>query len=502
MSIFRGFARRSTKASNDLSSTPSAARGTRSATTLGKLVRTTAFKLSVVYLAAFAVFAVFLVVYIGHNTQRMMNEQLNETIEAEVKGLGEQYSQGGIRRLIDVVERRSRQPGASLYMVTDYSGDVIAGNVAKLKGTMPRDPEIPIQIVRYLRNGADAQPQEAAVRVFVLPGGFHILIGRDISEGKRFREVIQSASRITIAVVGVLAILSWLFVGRRVMKRIDAVSETGRLIMEGDLSRRLHVTGSGDEIDRLAENVNAMLERIELLMQGLKDVSDNIAHDLKTPLTRLRNRVEAALREEPSEEGYREALEATIDESDQLIRIFNALLKIARVEAGSPDGGLERIDACEIAAEVAEFYEPVAEDEGVTFTSEICETAPVEGSRELITQALSNLVDNALKYGFPPKAEGEEDGENEKSDLHIALSVACEGKEVVLTVADNGSGIPEADHDRVLRRFVRLEESRTAPGSGLGLSLVHAVARLHRGKLELANNAPGLAVRLILPKVG
>ena len=465
-------------------------------TTLGKLVRTTAFKLSVVYLAAFAIFSVLLVVYIGHTTQRMMSEQVNETIEAEVKGLGEQYAQGGIRRLIDVVERRGRQPGASLYLVTDYSGDFIAGNIAKLEGSMPRDPEVPIQIVHYLRNAGDAQPQEAAVRVFVLPNGFHILIGRDMSEGKRFREVIGSALRITIAVVGVLAVLSWLFVGRRVLRRIDAVSDTGRRIMEGDLSRRLHVTGSGDEIDRLAENVNAMLERIELLMQGLKDVSDNIAHDLKTPLTRLRNRVEAALREEPSVEGYRDALEATIEESDQLIRIFNALLKIARVEAGSPDEGMERVDACEIAREMAELYEPVAEDDGVTFTSDICDHAPVEGSRELIAQALANLVDNALKYGLLAERSAN------AGPLHIALSVACAGGEVVMTVADNGPGIPEKDHERVLRRFVRLEESRTAPGSGLGLSLVQAVAHLHRGKLELADNAPGLIARLRLPKAG
>ncbi|WP_321341742.1 HAMP domain-containing sensor histidine kinase [Breoghania sp.] len=464
-------------------------------TTLGKLVRTTAFKLSLVYLVAFALFAGFLVFYIGHNTQRMMAQQINETIEAEVKGLGEQYSQGGIRRLVDVVDRRARQPGASLYLITDFSGDVIAGNVKNLKGRMPRDPDVPIQVVRYERNAGDGEPQEAAVRVFVLPGGFHILIGRDISEGERFREVIESALRITIAVVGVLAVLSWLFVGRRVLSRIDAVSDTGRRIMEGDLSRRLHVTGSGDEIDRLAENVNAMLERIELLMQGLKDVSDNIAHDLKTPLTRLRNRVEGALREEPSVEGYREALEATIEESDQLIRTFNALLKIARVEAGSPDQVLERVDASEIAAEVAELYEPLAEDEGVKFMSEICDTVPVEASRELIAQAISNLVDNALKYGRPQPKEGEKGPQ-----FAITLRVFCEGGDVVLSVADNGPGISLSDHERVLRRFVRLEESRTAPGSGLGLSLVQAVANLHRGKLELADNDPGLIARLRLPK--
>lgn len=460
--------------------------------TFARLIRTTAFKLSALYLAVFAIFAVLLVVYIGHATSRMMRDQLNQTIEAEVKGLSEQYRQGGLRRLATIVERRARQPGASLYLITDFAGNAVAGNIAQLEQQIFDNPPDRLIPVRYrLQSDADGDYHEAMVRVFPLPAGFYVLVGRDITEGKRFREVIDGALRLVVGVVGALAILTWVFIGRRVLRRIDSVSETSRRIMAGDLSRRLQVTGSGDEFDRLAENVNAMLERIEQLMAGLKEVSDNIAHDLKTPLTRLRNRVEAALREDPSEAGYRAALEATIEESDQLIRLFNALLKIARIEAGSPDDGMTRLEAGDIAREVAELYEPVAEEEGVAFSLDVGgDAAPFVGSRELISQALANLLDNALKYGRLAK-EGE--------GAAIAVTVRREGGEAVISVADSGPGIAEADRERVRQRFVRLEESRSAPGSGLGLSLVQAVARLHRGELELKDNAPGLVATLRLP---
>lgn len=461
---------------------------------LAKLIRTTAFKLSLVYLAVFAIFAVGLVFYIGHSTARMMTNQLNETIEAEVKGLSEQYRQGGLRRLAAIVERRSRQPGASLYLITDFAGNVMTGNITELDEDVFDNPVEQLRPVRYRREGdAQGDYHEAVVRVFPLPGSFYVLVGRDTSEGKRFRKVIDGALRLIIGVVGALAVLSWVFIGIRVLRRVESVSETSRRIMAGDLSRRLQVTGSGDEFDRLAENVNAMLDRIEQLMQGLKDVSDNIAHDLKTPLTRLRNRVEAALREDPSQEGYRSALEATIEDSDQLIRLFNALLRIARIEAGTPDEGMSVLDAGEIAREVAELYEPAAEEEGIGFSLKISGKAPLRGSRELIAQALSNLIDNALKYGRAENA-GEED-----AAMAIAVSVRREAHDVLISVADNGPGVAEEDRERVRERFVRLEESRSAPGSGLGLSLVQAVARLHRGTLELGDNAPGLIVTLRLP---
>ncbi len=241
----------------------------------------------------------------------------------------------------------------------------------------------------------------ALVRVFVLPGGFRLLVGRDLAERDRFDHIVKRAYWFSIGVFLLLGFLTWLFVSRRVLKRIDAVAETSRRIMDGDLSGRLHVDGSGDEFDRLAESLNAMLERIEQLMRGLKEVSDNIAHDLKTPLTRLRNRLEETLRQDPDAADYREVIGASIEDSDTLIRTFEALLRIARVEAGS--AGLEAVptDLSEIVGEVGELYEPAGEEIDVAVKVSVAPGLWVIGHRELIAQAIANLVDNAFKYGKP-----------------------------------------------------------------------------------------------------
>ena len=289
----------------------------------------------------------------------------------------------------------------------------------------------------------------------------------------------------------VLGLASWLFVSRRVLKRIDSVAVTSRRIMAGDLSGRLEVTGTGDEFDRLAESLNTMLVRIERLMTGLKEVSDNIAHDLKTPLTRLRNRVETAMAKAGTEAEYRDALEATIEDADQLIRTFNALLMIARVEAGSSDAQFADVDAAGIAADVFDLYEPLAEEAGVALNIDAPGPLPLAANRELLSQALANLVDNAIKY-----ATEAEEGPS------VAIAVARRDGSAILSVSDNGPGVAAEDRGRIAERFVRLEESRSKPGAGLGLSLVSAVAHLHSGSLELSDNEPGLRAELILPADG
>jgi signal transduction histidine kinase len=261
--------------------------------------------------------------------------------------------------------------------------------------------------------------------------------------------------------------------------------------MAGDLAERLPVTGTGDELDRLAINLNAMLERIEALMRGLKEVSDNIAHDLKTPLTRLRNRCEAALRTARSEPDYRAALESMLDESDGLIRTFDALLMIARAESGQARDNMTAFEAGDIVRGVGELYEPVAEEKGLTLQVEAPGTARVKGNRELLSQALANLVDNAIKYTQP--AEG-------TAEAGIVLAARAEGDRVLLIVADRGPGIAAADRARAVERFVRLPQAGLEPGSGLGLSLAAAVARLHGGELRLEDNAPGLRAVIDLPR--
>jgi signal transduction histidine kinase len=462
---------------------------------LGKLFRTTTFKLTLVYLTVFALLGVFLLGYFAWNTRRLFTEQINATVDAEVGGLAEQYREGGIRRLVMVVEGRSHRPGSSLYLVTTAAGEALAGNVGSLPTGLLDNPGWTETVYRRL-DEAEGQEHQALVRVFQLPGGFRMLVGRDLEERERLYDVVISAGRWSIGLVIVLGLAGGYFVTRRVLKRVDAMTDTTRTIMHGDLTGRLPIAGTGDELDRLAENLNVMLERIEALMRGLKEVSDNIAHDLKTPLTRLRNRCEEALRTAGSEGDYRAALERTIEESDRLMRTFNALLMIARAESGHAREDMTDFDATEIARGIAELYEPLADMKGLALKVEASAPTPVHGNRELVSQALANLVDNAIKYAKP----GTSAVNGAKPE--ILVKARADGDHIMLAVSDSGPGIPEADRGRVVERFVRLEQSRSEPGSGLGLSLAAAVARLHGGELKLEDNEPGLRTLLVLPRAG
>jgi signal transduction histidine kinase len=478
-------------------------------TALGKLLRSTAFRLLLAYLLIFTVFAFFTIGYVAWNAGRVLDDQIVGTIEAEITGLSEQYRLGGLRRLVTIVERRARQPGASLYLLATPAGERIAGNVDELpsevaarpseanaKPCIGQKPDCLYRESPYGRTGdPDTVSHEAIVRVFTLAGGFRLLVGRDVEERARLREVIRRAFGWSLLLVGALGLLGGWFVTRRVLKRVDDMTETTRTIMAGDLGGRLGVRGSGDEFDRLAQNLNAMLDRIGELMTGMREVSDNIAHDLKTPLTRLRNKADEALRSAKSPEELRAALDATIEESDNLIRIFNALLMIARLEAGNARETLSGFDAAEVARGVAELYEAVAEEAGVPLEVAVEPDLPVRGNRELLGQAVANLLDNALKYGRPtdPAAAPRVSVSAGKS------SAQGGGQCVTIAVADRGPGIPESERGRVTERFVRLESARSRPGFGLGLSLAAAVARLHGGVLRLEDNAPGLRAVLELP---
>jgi signal transduction histidine kinase len=457
---------------------------------LGNLFRTTAFKLSFAYLVVFATFALLALGYVAWNAGRVLDDQMVSTIEAEINGLSEQYKVGGLRRLIAAVERRAGEPGASLYLVTNAAGERIVGNIAALPTGLIVDPGQ--TEANYARNGeAQSLDHRAIMQIFVLPGGFRLLVGRDVEERDRLRSVIGRTFGSSVGLVVLLGVVGAWFIASRVLKRVDAMTDTTRRIMAGDLDGRLAVAGNGDELDRLARNLNAMLERIGELMRGLRDVSDNIAHDLKTPLTRLRNRAEEALRNAESPDALRAAMEGVIEESDGLIRVFNALLMIARLEGVDAREGFGLFDAATVVHAVAELYEPLASEQGQTLTV-VTEGEPLtlRGSRELIGQALANLVDNAVKYGGPG-------GE-------IRVTAARTGESLRLSVSDSGPGIPSEARGRVLDRFVRLEEARSRPGFGLGLSLVNAVVRLHQGTLGLEDrgsdgNASGLVVVLTLP---
>jgi signal transduction histidine kinase len=461
---------------------------------LGKLLRTTAFQLTLAYLLIFILFAVSLLGYFALNTRRLITEQITRTVNTEIGRLREQYNEAGIRGLVLVLDLRSRRPGSSLYLVTTPTGEGLAGNVGSLEPGVLDHPGWLETSYRRIE-APDGVEHRALVQVVELPGGFRLLVGRDLEERERIYGIISNAGRWSFALVVVLGLAGGFFVSRRVLKRIDAMTDTANTIMAGDLGGRLPIAGTGDELDRLAGNVNAMLERIEALMRGLKEVTDNIAHDLKTPLTRMRNRCEQALRGEQGRD-YRAALESTIAESDDLIRTFDALLMIARAESGQARGNMDEFDAAEIARDVGELYEPLAEQKGLVLKIDAPAPAGVRGNRELVSQALANLVDNAIKYAGPDasKING--------AAAEILVKAGADGERITLSVADRGPGIPEADRGRVVERFVRLEQSRSEPGSGLGLSLASAVARLHGGELRLEDNRPGLRSIIALPRAG
>lgn len=463
---------------------------------LGKLFRTTAFKISVVYLCVSAVGAGLVLGRVGWNVKQLIDEQIAQTVNADITGLAEQYEEGGVNQLVQAIQRRIRQPGADLYLLTTFAGEPIVGNIVSLPPGVLVHPGL--VETDYLRSGDVAAHHRALARIFALPGGFHLLVGHDIEEGVRLRHILAGALATSLIWLVIIGTIGGLWAARRVLHRVDKINAQAQTIVTGGLSGRVPLAGTGDELDRLVQNLNAMLDRIQVLMAGLKEVSDNLAHDLRTPLTRLRSRAEQALHSAKTAEDYRSALEKIIEESDGLIRIFNALLMIARAEAGTGFDGMVDFDAASVARDVAELYEPLAEDRGMGLSLNVETGLTLHGSRELIGQALANLVDNALKYGVREPTDEAAKAAAE-TGTPLVLAAKRHGPFIEISVADRGPGIAPEDRVRVQDRFIRLENSRSRPGSGLGLALAAAVARLHNGKLLIEDNEPGLRVTLVLP---
>ena len=453
---------------------------------LRTILSVTSVRLSIAYTLIFGLVAVLIIVYMTGSTFGLLRREIAQSINTEIISLGRFYERGGINGLMRQLERRASAPSANLYVVADPAGQIIAGNVRDIdRGVIAGDGWIR-RAFRYSRfDDNDDRDHYAIARVMELPNGMRLLIGRDLGEPERFRKVVARAFALSLLAMLVLGLLTWLLVGRRALKRLDQVSKSTSRILAGDRSERLPVSGAGDEFDRLSVGLNAMLDRIVKLDEGLRQVSDNIAHDLKTPLTRLRNKADAALAK-AADDDHEEALAEIIADTDQIIKTFDALLMISRVESGSAAAQLRQTDLSAIAADVAELYQPVAEEQGFAVETAIDEGLSVHGNRELLSQAISNLIDNALKYG-------------RGDDPRLTITAARKGGFAEICVADNGIGIAEGDRKRVIERFTRLEKSRTLPGNGLGLSLVGAVAQLHSGMLEFADNQPGLKACIRLP---
>jgi signal transduction histidine kinase len=453
-----------------------------------RLLRTNAFRLAALYMALFAVSVLTVLVFIYFSTANFVERQAEETIGAEITGLQEQYRAHGLLGLIAAINSRTttERNEPTLYLLADPRLHRIAGNLATWPQTTAIKPGWVEFSVSLLRRGQPVT-YDALASVFILDGDYRLLVGRDLRDAAVFRRRVEQtlfwAALLTLA----LGLIGGLFMTRNVLRRVEAVNRTSASIIQGDFAERVPVTGSGDEFDQLASNLNAMLDQIERLMAGMRQVTDNIAHDLRTPLSRLRARLEVTLLERPDANRYAEALAETIAEADHLLGTFNALLSIAEAEAGARRDHMATVDLDEIARSVADLYEPVAEEKGIKLTLDAASPALVRGDRHLLSQAIANLLDNALKY----TPEGE---------VRLMVHRRNDGQ-IRLEIADSGPGVPAAHREHVFDRFFRLENSRSTPGNGLGLSLVRAVAKLHGGEIRLEDNSPGLKAVMILPAV-
>ena len=456
---------------------------------LPRLVLASPFRLFATYVSLFcaAVAAVF--IYANAAMLGFLSHEAEAAVQTDFDFLTARYRDGGLPSLIGSISEHSAPANNTLYLLTDGNGRWLAGNldtVAKELWETRGAAEF-----SYRKRGSDQGERQALGLVARFPGDLHLIVARDIESQETLKRLLRAAFVLGYGVIILIGAAGAVIVSRRMLRRVDAASNTARSIMQGNLSQRIPVTGRNDEFDRLSQSLNAMLDRIQDLMTGLKNVSDNIAHDLKTPLHRLRTRAERALQSSRSPDKLAEALGSVIEEADTLIQTFDALLSIARLEAGSRSESFGPLNICALIRDVADLYEPAAEERGLSLRLSCSGDVMMAGEKHLIGQALANLLDNAIKYAAPS---------GKAAPASIGIGLEDKGDAVDIVISDNGPGVPAADRERVLQRFVRLQPSRSIPGSGLGLSLVAAVARLHDGAVSLEDNEPGLRVRLTLKK--
>lgn len=449
-----------------------------------RILRTLAFRIVAVYLAVFALSAAAIVAFTYWNTVRALNAQTDQIVDSDISGLAERYQRFGLAGLTDAIVNRSAHGEASLYLLADTDKRPIVGNLDSWPNLVPKGGNI-VEFDYERRLGGRSEDRRARGREFTLTGDFFLLVARDVAERYQAERLFTTTLPWTVLLMMMLGLLGGIVISRNFLARLDHINRTSHEIMAGDLSRRLPLGRAGDEFDTLAINLNRMLERTERLMRGMREVTDSIAHDLRTPLNRLRNRLEGTLHTMNPQAAATGEIEAAVEETDRLIGTFNALLLIAEAEAGVAREAMGPVDLRRIVEGVAELYAPLADDKAVALSLAPSGAAIVLCNHSLVSQALANLIDNAIKYT--------------PSGGRVAISLDDTPAGIALRVADSGPGIPPEDRVRVLERFVRLEASRHSPGTGLGLSLVAAVARLHDAKLELADNGPGLKATLLFP---
>jgi len=443
-----------------------------------RFLRTTAFRLALLYAAVFSLSVILLFGFVYWTASVLVDRQRQQTVNADINDLRDEFQTLGLKGLLDLVDDRSRpdRVGNGAYLLVDPQFKKLAGNLSG----WPAAPRI---LGRWLVFPVEARPFGEAQGVrstaealeMTLPGGYHLLVGQNTAPQRRMQRAIIEALIWSLAAMVCLGLAGGLLLSRNMIRRIELINRSAERIMRGEVKHRIPVSQANDEFDRLSENLNRMLEEIERLLGGIRAVTDNIAHDLRSPLTRLKNRLEMALGETGNPAESRAAIERAIQETDQLLATFAALLSIADAESGARRGDMAAVDLGGVAGDVVELYQPLAEERGLALELSGRSAVSVQGNRQLLLQAVANLIDNAVKYGGG----------------RIQVGVAADPSGPCIVVADDGPGIPAGERAHVLERFVRLDASRTTPGSGLGLSLVAAIAHQHGAALELGDTHPG-----------
>jgi signal transduction histidine kinase len=441
-----------------------------------RIVRTSSFRLTLLYAGLFGCSALILLGVIYWATGVYMSNSLDAAIDSDIAELEDSLEAGGSKALTGQITERLRQAplGPMYYLLEEPTGEVIAGNIPPFHGGEGRfDLKVP-------------RPNSPSVAVhahgITLADHEYLMVGVDAVPRREMRKLILRLFEWSSAITLVLAFVGGGLMSGTLLWRIETISRTARDIMAGDFSRRIPARGTGDEFDHLVESLNAMLERNEAAIESVRQVSHDIAHDLRTPLTRLRQRLDLAQRRAQSVDEWRRAAEGCISDMDAILETFGGLLRIAQIESGMPAHRFTEVDLSELLRTLVEVYQPMAEEKEQRFTADVASELTVWGDRELLTQMIANIIENAMKH----------------SPMGASIDLVATGppSAMAVVVSDSGPGIPAEERARVFQRFYRLERSRSTPGSGLGLSLVEAIAALHQVGIELTDNRPGLRITL------
>jgi signal transduction histidine kinase len=439
-------------------------------------LHTSSFQLALLYAGLFTASILVLFALTYWNAADYAAKDEADEVDVEYTAIQDEAHLAGDALLPQIIADHLRQRTAeyAVYLLEDAEGHKLAGNIP---------PQSVWLGTRTIKVPLDGQVRGVRAHGYRLADGDFLLIGQDPQSLQQMKRLIARAFSVNVVVTLLLAVLGGVLISNRALSRVDAVSRTTQAIIAGDLSRRIPSRGTDDEFDRLASSVNAMLDRIEDLMRSMRQVSNDIAHDLRTPLTRLRQRLERARERATSLEELREIVEGSITQVDSILETFGALLRIAQIEAGARASAVETIDVSSLLKSVVDDFSPAAEDRSQRITANVAPNLRLSGDRELLTQMVANLLDNAIRHS-PGGAE-----------ISVAARAAFSGVEIA--VADTGRGIPLTERENVLRPFYRLESSRTTPGNGLGLNLVAAIAKQHHAHLSLSDNGPGLRVTVV-----